>query len=40
LQLLFWQPTASKDVDLRAAKVPIIYVERAFMVNNPDWYFF
>ncbi|EER93997.1 hypothetical protein BDA96_01G218600 [Sorghum bicolor] len=27
-------PTASKDVDLRAVKVPpIIYVERAFMVN-------
>jgi len=37
----FWQPTASKDVDLRAVKVPpIIYVERAFLVNNPDWYFF
>jgi len=30
----FFQPTASKDVDLRAVKVPpIIYAERPFMVN-------
>lgn len=33
--LSFEQPTASKDVDLRAVKVPpVIFLERPFMVGD------
>lgn len=42
LHLIFatlWQSTASKDVDLRATKVPpVIYVERPFMVISHSTY--